>query len=348
MKKQMVYAWVTGQDDNVGDSALRRGYIRALKSRGPVVAYIANGSNSYASGLGLDGSDRTESSLTSWLRSAIRDSTEHQILVALNAGEFSLSNRYTLMMLQLVPALKALKRRGAKVVWLGAAVPNVPRLRGWLFKPLHAASDLIRWRDEGTSEVFAPAPWMPDWALALDSAGVTGERVSLGVSLRFDRPYPSELWLEAVRRLAERLDLEIVVVAQVVRDTERAHRLARALGGRVVPFEDGTDHAEQERRVRLEYARMSLMISDRLHGLLIASTEGAVPLAWCEAATEKMARHFRALNLAWVVVPHGSEVESLDRLESERVRVYADEVGRAIREARDTLSEISDALSELS
>lgn len=344
MKSEKVYAWLTGQDDNVGDSALRRGYVEALQRRGDLVAYVADASDEYISGLGLSERDSTEAGLGKWLRAALRDAKQGPVTIALNAGEFSFSNRYTLMMLTVVPALNALKRRGAKVVWLGAAVPRAPRERAWLFRPLFSSSSLTRWRDEGSSTAFAAAPWMPDWALALKPTGPAQDRSSLGVSMRFDRPYPSASWITAVRELASRLSLDVVVIAQVVRDSETAEKLARDLGGRAVAFPEGRTHAAQEALLRDEYAGFDLMISDRLHGLLIAATEGAVPLAWCEEATEKMGRHFRALGMPWAVVQRSDAVQKVRDLGPAELTVMRDELGTAMEKARGELADVTELL----
>src|SRR5699024_7030879 len=131
------------------------------------------------------------------------------------------------------------------------------------------------------------------------ASGAAERRGSLGVSLRADRPYPSPAWIRAVRDAGERLGLEIVTVAQVRRDDERAHRLASELGGRAVGFPPATTHVAQEKILRDEYAGMRAVVSDRLHVLLLALTEGAVPLGWTEAATDKLERHLDAVGMAW-------------------------------------------------
>ncbi len=330
-----VFAWLTGQDDNLGDSALRRGYADALRTRGDLVAYVADASPAYVSGLGLGLADRVSTSLGAWLTEALAAARRGPATLAINAGEFTFSGRYTLQMLRILPALWRFRRRGGAVVWLGAAVPGPRRGRTWLFRRLFRAADLVRWRDARTSEVFAPAPAMPDWALALEPAGDAGERGALGVSLRFDRPYPSEAWLRAVRELAARLGLEVVAVAQVARDTDYARRLAADLGGRAVPFGEET-HAEQEAVLRREYAAMRLILSDRLHALLIALSEGAVPLGLVEAATDKLARHFDALGMPWATASAPERIARLAALDDvalvELARDAADRLGDARRE----------------
>jgi len=341
MTTETVYAWLTGQDDNIGDSALRRGYADALRARGPLIAYVGSASDPYVGGLGLNESDRVARRFLPWLAEAVWRSRRAPVTIALNAGEFSFSGRYTLIAVPLTAALVVFRRLGGRVIWLGASVPQATRSRTWLFRRLHRRAQLVRWRDRTTSRVFAPAPWMPDWVLGFEPSGDSGmDRIALGISLRSDRAYPSAQWLTSVRDTAHRLGLEIVTVAQVERDAVTAQRLAADLGGRSVVF-DGRSHCEQERVVRAEYARMRVLISDRLHALLIAASEGAVPLGWCEATTTKITRHFAALGMPWVAVTPGREVAAVAALDGPALDNLAARGQKRISAARTFLAEVA-------
>lgn len=343
---EKVFAWLWGQDDNIGDSALRRGYVHALHQRGTIVAYCANASEDYISGLGLDENDQTESSLRKWLWAALAAAKKGPVTVAINAGEFSFSGGYILQTMRILPVISAVHRLGGKIVWLGAAVPRTRRGATWIFRMLYNMSDMVRWRDLETSKVFEPADFMPDWALGLPAEGHTESRDALGVSLRFDRPYPSESWLNSVRELATRLDLDIVTVAQVKRDSDYATRLAADLNGRAVQFRSGP-HREKEAALRGEYANMKLMLSDRLHGLLIALTEGAVPLAWAPAATSKMTRHFDALGLTWATTSADRQLAQIGSLTSEQIEKYAVEAAACLDRARAEIAEVAASVATL-
>jgi len=336
---ETVFAWLEGQDDNIGDSALRRGYADALRARGPLVVFAGDATESYLEGLGLQAADRVVADLGEWLHSAFAAARVGPATMAINAGEFSFSGTYVLRMLRILPALRRFRRAGGAVVWLGAAVPKLRRGVTWMFRRLFAMSDLVRWRDSETSTVFAAAQPMPDWALALDADGGDSVRPALGVSLRVDRPYPSAAWLTAVRELAQRLDLEVVAVAQVRRDSDRTRRLAEDLGGRAVVFGE-VSNAAQERIVRAEYSRMRAMVSDRLHALLIAQTEGAVPLAWVEAATAKLSRHFDSLGMTWASAPPADRIDCIRTLDEATLLRRAQQSAAALADARIELAEL--------
>lgn len=166
------------------------------------------------------------------------------------------------------------------------------------------------------------------------------DRVTLGLSLRGDRAYPTAAWLASVREAAQRLGLEIVALAQVERDSLYAQRLASDLGGRAVVF-DGRSHREQELVVRTEYGRMRVLLSDRLHSLLIAATEGAVPLGWCEAATTKIARHFEPLGMPWVAVTPGHEADALAQLDQQTLDTLEEQGRKRTAAARTLVEEVA-------
>ncbi|WP_246306502.1 polysaccharide pyruvyl transferase family protein [Herbiconiux flava] len=342
-----VYAWLLGQDDNVGDTVLRREYANVLRQRGPVVAHVGDASDSYISGLGLKAGEHVHRRFLPWVRELRRASKEGPVTVAINSGEFALSRLYALMALPLLPTLRTVHRRGGKVVWLGAAVPYKGRWwLDWVFTDLFANVDLVKWRDNASAQVFEVAPWMPDWAFAAVPGGQDRERTTLGVSLRFDRPYPSAEWLTAVRDLSQRLGLDVVAVAQVQRDSDCARQLAADLGGRAVVF-DGGSHVEQERIVRDEYRSMQVMLSDRLHGLIMSATEGVVPLAWCEAATEKIDRHLSPVGLGFATVPPGELLTSMSGLDRATVATLAETTRSSISAASAELSLVRSEVATL-
>ena len=103
-----------------------------------------------------------------------------------------------------------------------------------------------------------------------------------------------------MRGFAQTRGLEVWAVAQVQQDSERARRLAADLGGRALDWPAATDPARQEERLRELYARTAIAVSDRLHVLIAAFTEGAVPFASLTVESDKIDRHFRAIGISGV------------------------------------------------
>ena len=97
--------------------------------------------------------------------------------------------------------------------------------------------------------------------------------------------------------------------------------------------------------LRREYAGMRLILSDRLHALLIAMSEGAVPLGLAEATTEKLARHFDALGLPWATAPADKRIARLAALDDAALTRYAEEAGRRLADARRELADVRELLA---
>lgn len=184
---------------------------------------------------------------------------------------------------------------------------------------------------------------MPDWGFGLGRGGLENElstvahpaaREFITVALRGDRRRPSEEWLDAVARLATRLDLTLVCVVQVEDDDSLAHDLADRMGAELVSWRDDGDHWAQEQRVRTVYASSVIVFSDRLHGLVMAATEGAIPLGWCEATTAKVSNHFDVIGAEWVAPGEVSSVDLIDALDSVRVDELSACTDDRVRDAR--------------
>jgi hypothetical protein len=212
----------------------------------------------------------------------------------------------------------------------------------WPFAALARVADVLVWRDNGSGRLLRAAPAMPDWAFGLPPGGLlddlprAADRDCVVVSLRSDRPMPSPEWIASVDALATRLDAEVVVVAQVERDDARARQVGRLLGATVVGW-TCDDHAVQERTLRDIYRRAHVAVSDRLHVLVLAATEGAVPLGWCERATSKIDRHFAVVGAEWVGAGPGTPAARLDALDGAAL----DELSRrSVAVVRDAAAEV--------
>lgn len=345
-RRPCVHVWLDGQRDNVGDSALRRGYADALRRLGSLNVWTGSNASSYRSGLRLAPEDHVPQSYLRWLaltyRGALRGET-----IALNAGEFTLSKVYALYSALLLPAIALTRLRRGQVLWLGAGVPKQGHLGKILFIPLARCATYLRWRDQESGTNLLSARTIPDWGFARtnleqeDSPQDTSERRLLTVSLRGDRPPPSPAWVAAVAAAAQRLDLTLIVAVQVERDGPSAQSLAASWGVHIVAFE-GT-HIEQERRLRMTYRQSRLILSDRLHVLILGLTEGAVPLAWCESSTAKIDRHLSHLGMPWVVA-QDSPLSALNSFCPEQLDRYFTDAMAALAAARRTLVKTTDSL----
>ncbi|APE10543.1 hypothetical protein BO226_16150 [Rhodococcus sp. 2G] len=155
----------------------------------------------------------------------------------------------------------------------------------------------------------------------------------------------SESALDALRRVCSERDLKIVVFSQVRRDNSRTRELASALGGDVLMWEDDVSHSDQERKIRDLMAHSEVVVSDRIHALIMGTSEGATPLGLIPGSDVKVAPHFAAASIAGIsgditslgthavadfirgVIDRRTEIEA--RVDMARARVA--DLGEAVR-----------------
>jgi hypothetical protein len=194
---------------------------------------------------------------------------------------------------------------------------------------------------------------MPDWGFGIGPGGeaapalaavTPASRDRIAISLRGDRREPSDEWLDAVERLANRLNRAIVCVVQVEDDDALMRRVADRLNAELVGWGDG-DHWAQEQRVRKAYSQSVLALSDRLHGLVIAATEGAIPLGWCEATTVKVTNHFEVIGADHVGPGSSSVVDLIDGLDERRIDELSADATARILDARARVDAVREELA---
>ncbi|UGQ59055.1 polysaccharide pyruvyl transferase family protein [Rhodococcus pyridinivorans] len=313
--------------------------------------WIGSASRAFMSGLALSGSDRAYVKYATWYVGAIRSALKGRTLIAVNAGEVPVSKRGAARMVSLAMLILIARMRGGTGVWLGAGVP-VPKTLAYLaptYKWVARLCGHSGFRDKESLPIVGSARSMPDWAFDLGAPisewTPSRQRRHLGVVMRGDRPYPDAEWLEWVRRTAACLALDIVVVVQVQRDTTMATRLAADLGGSVAQFDFGA-HSSVEAEVRRVYADCSIVIGDRLHGLIVAATEGAVPLGWVPSSNGKIARHFDVVGLRWVGRWEGRRVDEYGPITRAELNDFSGALEKSIDAARSAIDAVSVELEE--
>jgi hypothetical protein len=159
-------------------------------------------------------------------------------------------------------------------------------------------SHITYWRDTKTAEFFG-GKVMPDLAFGQSGAGPSAAREVGVISLRSDRPLPSDEWFSAVSGFLGELGLTPIIVTQVKRDDSRSAHIADRMTARLVPWLEGAHH-HQEDLLREVYGRARVVISDRLHVLIAATIDGALPIAALTDHSDKIERHFDAVGMGGV------------------------------------------------
>ncbi|OZE84923.1 hypothetical protein CH304_07095 [Rhodococcus sp. 15-649-1-2] len=341
-----VFVWATGQDDNLGDSALRRGYLDALRRRGKLTVWHGPASAGFVTGLGFQPGDRRTGSYRFWFLRALSTVLRVRTFIAVNAGEVPVSRMGAARMTTLVPLILLARIRGGGGLWLGAGVPDPlgDRSLAAPYRLVAAVCSETGFRDESSRTVVGKRPVMPDWAFALGTATAQWpelkERTLITLILRGDRPAPSEEWLAWFAKMSARLGLTPAVVVQVRRDYRRAQELSTAYAPDYFAwFVD--DHAEHEASVREVYRRSAVVVSDRLHALIFAATEGAVPIGWVESSTGKVRRHFDTWGMRWVGANEGSPPFRLPMLDAGQLVELHDRLIAAVEDCRRQLDGIA-------
>ena len=350
-----VFAWSTGQDFNIGDSLLRRPYLEQLADLGPVDAWVKGASAGYLTGLGTDHLARVSHSFPRWYARLVGSALRRKTVVAFNAGEMRVGRSRAALVLTLGLAAAVARVRGGASVWIGASVqPTDDPLLRWIYRFVSRRLTYVRWREAGSQQTAVPRAVGPDWGFATGTPTQewpTAPRDVAAFVLRGDRPEPSAAWLAWWREILERNGLRAVVVVQVDIDTPRAHAVAAQLGGEVVTWETGVPHDEQEATVRAAYRRARIAVGDRLHGLVVAATEGAVPIGWVESSRGKIGSHFDAAGLRYVGEHEGLGVADVlgdtEVLSPERIAALAAALPGEIDRLRAELESTRVVLADL-
>lgn len=309
-----VFVQPSGQDDNLGDSALRAGLLAALRAPGVRLHLNLEGqTDDYVAGIPLHPEDRLHKSRSAWLGAC--ESVDRPVYV-LNAGEINPARSGRFPHPDRVAEMRAVRRKGGLLIAAGIGLKDPSVASSVSFHSILRGAGVVSWRDHGSRDGAGFGDVAPDWAFALgaDTSCWTdrADRQVLAVTLRFDRPLPPPAWYEGVRSLAVAWGVRIVTVAQVARDSPRAVGLATALGGEYL-VAPSTRHDDLDRHVRSVYASASAVVSDRAHALIMGATEGAYPIG-SAADPQKIERVLRAASIDNLTGSHESMAERAMRL----------------------------------
>ncbi|MCW2494329.1 MAG: polysaccharide pyruvyl transferase family protein [Jatrophihabitans sp.] len=277
--------------------------LRSVQASGQCHVYVSDATAGFREGLGLTGADTTYRSYPRFVLAALIAAVRGGgWMFAFNPGEIRCVRKQAVMHALLVPTLIVGRLRGGSVVRAGVGTRDWHWFWGRLIKLTVTLASINAWRDEYSRSVFGSGIIRPDWAFddGPGSVAPTTSRSRLAVTLRSDRPAPSEAWVAALRQVCADTGLAPVVVVQVRRDNAAAEALAARLGAEFVPWPAEQPHLRQETAVRAIYAESAFVVSDRLHALVMGLTEGALPAGVIEGPDVKIGRHFAAAGITAV------------------------------------------------
>ncbi|HWI31653.1 MAG TPA: polysaccharide pyruvyl transferase family protein [Microbacterium sp.] len=347
-----ILASAVGQYDNVGDTVLRRGFLDHLRTIAPLRVYVGDKTDDYISGLGLHADDIPVRDSKEWRRAVSKQLLTGSGVYAFDTGETEVQAAFAKRYLKLAPLLVVNRLRGGVAVQLGVGVRESTVWRHPIAAVLRLCH-MVSWRDSPSRSIMNLGTVTPDWAFALGSpdellADAERPRPLLAIAVRQGlshaaREKPSTEWIDAVAWLAEQLGLRPVVLAQIERDGPLARELAARLGCDAVVWLDD-NHARQEERLRAVYRDSAIVLSDRLHAVVIAATEGAVPIALSSGPMDKVTR-----TLEGAGIPRTSVARDLGDRDA-ALATIRDALGRrsaimvAVTTARTRLAAVTDTL----
>lgn len=299
-----IFVPLVGQHENIGDIVLRRELVEWLKPLGEMHVYVGSSNDAYDRALELPDDAQTYRSVGAWasaLSRALRSGRD--VAYVYKPGEIQLTLAGLKEHVGLLPLVTATRLRGGVVVRVGAGSRNFERFPTAVLRATLGLAHYTAWRDTRTARVLGRGDVMPDLGFGQVGRAAAGEveRTRLTVTMRGDREAPSAAWREAVRATAEDLGLRLTLVTQVERDEDLSRALATEWGADYVAW-NALEHGPQEDAVRRVFDESALVVSDRLHALIVALTEGAAVATAADGPTDKIQRHFDAAGVPITIV----------------------------------------------
>jgi len=338
---------LTGPAGNLGDALIRRETLRwALGTSTELVAYTGDAPDVWLRQLGVPDDTvvlRSKRSVARWLW-LLATAPRHPVLI-FEAGEIPLDRGNELRELVFLAETLIVRLKGGVVIRppRGIRAPSWPSLA--IHRLAARASQITLWRDAATLSIARCGRLSPDIGFA---AGIRVGREWQGrsellVSLRGTRPMPDDAWVRSVREYAAKADLSIRTVVQVREDEDRSRELAEALGGTFEPW-GAMDAAAQEELLRERYDAAEMVISDRMHVLVLAALSGAVPVELVPHPTAKITEAFATVGYRGLSMDAASgDVSRMTGfLDSQQNR--AAETVECVREAEQRLTSIHDEI----
>ncbi|MDJ0029631.1 Coenzyme F420 hydrogenase/dehydrogenase, beta subunit C-terminal domain [Gordonia alkanivorans] len=292
------YVILTGVSGNLGDAVIRRQVLEWCRGSGRIHAYVGNTSDGWQEELGLKEGEYVYSAAErrQWLRGLVVGRGRR--LLVFDPGEVPLGRAHLRSEIVFLGVVALVRLRRGKVVRPPRAVGDSHPATHGLYRLSSRLSNVVLWRDRPSKESIGVGELVPDTAFGLSTQAGVGEgaRRLVVVSLRGKRPIPGAEWFEGLTKFAARNGFRIVTCSQVDEDEQRALELADRFGDDAdyLPWGSRRD-IEQEVYVRELYERAALVVSDRLHALILASKSGAIPAEVVEKPVPKVATHFSTI-----------------------------------------------------
>jgi polysaccharide pyruvyl transferase WcaK-like protein len=337
---------------NLADLLIRRGVLEWFSDLGELYLHVGpSAPESYVDALRFSGKAKIFTNKKRWMMSLARGGKD--TVLVLKPGWIRLE-RNDLRGVVVESLLAVIARlQGAKVLAIGRGIHSYTPLMVFVHRVLLRLTHRTWWRNKWSADVAGGGYTMPDIVFGMlndvPPQSPIIPRRRLAISLRGDKPWPRQEWLEAVREIARYRNLDIVCVVQVLWDNGRMTALAKELGCDLVEWRE-EKHVSQEQIVRSIYSESAFVISDRMHSLVLGAVEGAIPVGLsADASYLKAVRHFAEVGLDFIC-RDASELSTAEMVEfvswlSNRSAEISANLADAVRRLREVRVEARELLN---
>lgn len=345
-----VFIPLVGQFTNVGDTLHRSVLLEWLGECKEVHAYVGAAPNSFMTGLYLPKNVVIYESLGVWMFKALTSVGRAGFVY--NPGEITGTKKRFLKELFLFPLLCLYRVFNGVVLKVGVDIQERGRVDSFLYGIGNYLTSYSYYRTEESYIRYGRGEVIPDLGYYRFQK-IGGSRDCISLSMRSDKYEDSESLVRGVALYAKENNLKVALVSQVRMDNSSAERMRALLKqagceAECCLWEDRTTHAEQEMLVNEVYGRSLVVVSDRLHVLIAASNNGAVPVCISPYYSNKVNKHFKVIgytdlvynsaDMDFIAVMRVLDQASLRRAELQQKMMHAK--SRLVKVKRDMLERL--------
>ncbi|MET3932809.1 polysaccharide pyruvyl transferase family protein [Arthrobacter sp. OAP107] len=294
---------LTGAYGNIGDAVIRRRVLNWVRDLGEIHAYVGNAPGGWIEQMGFEPDDRVYSAASSFSWMKLVFAPRRPKALVFDPGEISLARNSIRSELLTLALTFLVRMRGGVVVRPPRGISQSSGLGLFVHRLGARFAKINLWRTQRSFDIVGDGSVVPD--TAFQEPFVPGlpwdQRRTLVISMRGKRKFPSDAWFSSMDLLAQDHGYCVVVLSQVREDEERSREIAERLKGRHLEWGSRSD-LDHERLVRGVYSESAVVISDRLHVLVLAAVAGCIPIEVSDSPRTKVSEHFAQIGVHNMVI----------------------------------------------